>query len=84
MMDRNLHSFRAPPLARAFTAYGSLSAPQPRVIAAYGSSLITEVPWVEAAYGSASCPKEPQGFAAYGYYCHLGLRQILVAVTETD
>ena len=43
-LDRNLHSFRAPPLARAFAAYGSFSAPLPQVIAAYGSSLIPEVP----------------------------------------
>ena len=52
MLDRRLHSFRAPSLGRAFTAYGSFSAFLPRFITAYGSLLI---------------PEEPQGFAAYGY-----------------
>ena len=69
MLDRGLHSFRAIPLGRAFTAYGSFSALRPRFMTAYGSLLI---------------PEEPQGLAAYGYYSHLGLRQILVAVTGID
>ena len=52
MLDRGLHSFRAFPLGKVFTAYGSFSTLRPRFITAYGSLLI---------------PEEPQGFAAYGY-----------------
>ena len=53
MLDRGLHSFRAFPLGRAFTAYGSFSALLPRFMTAYGSLLI---------------PEEPQGFAAYSFF----------------